>query len=302
MNITDKNFGNSQYGSISGIVFVDNNGNGIKDVGENSVSNWKVKLSGEKLDSVITNANGNYTFSSLRIGNYNVSLSLQSGFISTFPTLSSYSFYLTSGTNAIDKNFGVFQYGTISGIVFEDINGNSIQDGNEVGVQNIKVKLSGAKVDSVITNASGNYSFISLLSGNYSIAIELPNNSEQTFPQSQVSILIQSGETSFQKFGIFKLGFVSGNVFNDLNGNQTKDANEIGISNAKIVALNNNINDTSSTDANGNFIISNLRSGNLSINVFAVSNSNIINSSTQKQYTITSGFQSVENYFDIFYH
>ncbi len=301
MNITDKNFGNSQYGSISGIVFVDNNGNGIKDVGENSVSNWKVKLSGEKLDSVITNENGNYTFSSLRIGNYNVSLSLQSGFISTFPTLSSYSFYLTSGTNAIDKNFGVFQYGTISGIVFEDINGNSIQDGNEVGVQNIKVKLSGAKVDSVITNASGNYSFISLLSGNYSIAIELPNNSEQTFPQSQVSILIQSGETSFQKFGIFKLGFVSGNVFNDLNGNQTKDANEIGISNAKIVALNNNINDTSSTDANGNFIISNLRSGNLSINVFAVSNSNIINSSTQKQYTITSGFQSVENYFDIFY-
>ena len=65
-NMTGKNFGNTQFSSISGNVFNDANNNGIKDAGETNLSGWKIKLSGAT-DSVNTDANGNYTFTNLLV-------------------------------------------------------------------------------------------------------------------------------------------------------------------------------------------------------------------------------------------
>ncbi len=57
-------------------------------------------------------------------------------------------------------------YCTISGIIFDDINGNCIQDPGEPGLENIQVYCSG--IGYTYTNASGYYSFI-VPSGSYTI-------------------------------------------------------------------------------------------------------------------------------------
>ena len=64
--------------SISGSVFVDDNGNGIQDVGEAGIAGVEVTLIGEDINgnavelTVLTDANGNYTFDGLVAGTYSV--------------------------------------------------------------------------------------------------------------------------------------------------------------------------------------------------------------------------------------
>ena len=64
--------------SISGTVFVDDNENGIQDVGEAGIAGVEVTLIGEDINgnavelTVLTDANGNYTFDGLVAGTYSV--------------------------------------------------------------------------------------------------------------------------------------------------------------------------------------------------------------------------------------
>jgi uncharacterized repeat protein (TIGR01451 family) len=67
----------------------------------------------------------------------------------------------------VDYNHAVTScYCTIAGIVYDDINGNCIQDAGEPGVQNIMMHLSGRGY--TYTDAVGNYSFI-VPSGTYTL-------------------------------------------------------------------------------------------------------------------------------------
>ena len=58
-------------------------------------------------------------------------------------------------------------YCTITGTVYDDVNGNCVQDAGEAGIQNIQVHCSGAGYG--YTNASGVYSFI-VPSGTYTVS------------------------------------------------------------------------------------------------------------------------------------
>lgn len=64
-------------------VYKDNNGNGFKDTGEPAYSGATVSLSGPVNTSGVTNANGQYIFNNLKVGSYNVILTVPSGYTST---------------------------------------------------------------------------------------------------------------------------------------------------------------------------------------------------------------------------
>ena len=72
------------------------------------------------------------------------------------------------------------QLGSISGTVFQDDNGNGIQDAGEVGIEGVTVTLTGTDdfgnpVDiTVVTDASGNYSFDNLNPGSYTVTQTQP--------------------------------------------------------------------------------------------------------------------------------
>ncbi|MBM4166669.1 MAG: T9SS type A sorting domain-containing protein [Ignavibacteria bacterium] len=185
--------------SMAGTLFLDTDGDSIKDVGESGLQNWKIKITGAKIDSMNTDANGYYSFINLQPGGYLVSLEQQNGYVQTLPSnQSGYNLTLAAGQYVTGVDFGNFQYGSISGMKFNDVNGNGTKDSNDVGISGWKIKISGAKTDSTTTDGSGNYSFTNLKAGNYTVSESQQAGWTQTLPANNGSYLVTvtSGTTS----------------------------------------------------------------------------------------------------------
>ncbi|MCP4438784.1 MAG: choice-of-anchor D domain-containing protein [Aureispira sp.] len=74
--------------------------------------------------------------------------------------------------------------GSIAGQVWNDMDGNGIQEGADVGITNAYVLLydeSGFLVGRMLTDASGNYSFTGLTAGNYRVVFVNPDISRYPF-------------------------------------------------------------------------------------------------------------------------
>ncbi|MBS4029055.1 MAG: T9SS type A sorting domain-containing protein [Ignavibacteriales bacterium] len=261
------NFGNFQFGSVSGTVFNDFDGDGTKDAGELGVQNWKVKISGNRTDSILTTADGIYSFNQLTFGSYTVMQEVQNDWIQTLPVNNQpYSFIAQSGTILNNRDFGNFRLGSIAGMKFNDINGNGVKDVGETGMSNWLIRLNGAKTDSQLTDGNGVYQFNSLAGGTYSITEKLQSGWFQSIPASgSYSITMRSGlDTANVLFGNYLLGSISGFVFNDINSNGTFDSGENGIANWKL-RISGTANETTMTDNGGNFTFPNLRIGNYTV-------------------------------------
>jgi hypothetical protein len=108
-------------GSITGTVYFDDNANGIRDPGEGGLSGRTVYLDLDgngALDAgeptAITDASGNYTFTSLAIGNYSVRLALPYPNVAlTLPASGGLVVTVDSGmTSSGGVNFGIVLYNT----------------------------------------------------------------------------------------------------------------------------------------------------------------------------------------------
>jgi hypothetical protein len=138
--------GGTQLESISGHLFNDTNGNG-KDDEHGVLAGFKVYLdknnnahfdTGEKYK--LTDANGNYTFSSLTAGTYYVREVLPAGYRRTSST-GKYTVVLSDGVNGTHKDFGLTNTALLSGFVFNDKNSNGKQDSGEGGVAGFRLFL-----------------------------------------------------------------------------------------------------------------------------------------------------------------
>lgn len=86
-NLPGNNFGEMKASSLSGSVFVDANNNGVREGNETGIGNVTVWLSGtddtgSASKSVVTHADGSYTFADLRPGTYTVAETQPTGYIS----------------------------------------------------------------------------------------------------------------------------------------------------------------------------------------------------------------------------
>ena len=124
---------------------------------------------------------------------------VQAGWIITQPTNPSYySFTSTSGVNVVGGIFGNFHTITVSGNVYNDLNGNGLQERGEPGLQGWTVDLedcSGNILATVLTDASGNYAFTGVGAGIYQVAQVVQTNWVQTQPlyPTVYSFTTQSG-------------------------------------------------------------------------------------------------------------
>ena len=144
-------------------VWEDVNANGLQDSGESPISGVTVVLSGTTGTgasvgaTTTTNASGAYLFSNLVPGTYKVTFTAPSGYTTTFPdkgadnidsdadriTGMTINEILVSGEDNRTYDAGYFKPASIGDFVWDDVNGNGIQDGSEPGISGVTVVLTG---------------------------------------------------------------------------------------------------------------------------------------------------------------
>lgn len=269
-------FGNFETIDISGVKFDDADGDGVKDAGEVGLPGWTIFLDANNNGSLdgtepsdTTGANGNYTFTNLGPGTYRVREALQTGWVQT---TSPVDIQAQSGQDET-VNVGNFEKITISGMKFEDTDGDGTKDAGETGLSgwtifvdaNNNGSLDGGEANDT-TDTNGNYSFADLGPGTYRVREVLQNGWEHTTLDPDVTPT-SGNDVPGVDFGNFKLVTINGMKFEDKDGGGTKDTGETGISGWTIfLDANNNGSldigeDSTATDANGNYSFTGLEAG-----------------------------------------
>ncbi|MFI3135161.1 MAG: SdrD B-like domain-containing protein, partial [Methylococcaceae bacterium] len=190
-------------GTIGNLIWNDVNRNGLQDAGEAGVSGVTIQLkntAGEVVQTTKTNDIGSYSFSAVA-GTYSMTIVTPSGYALTTPDASSNSkdtldsdfsndFNGTSSTapftvtsSQVNNNLdgGLVRVATTGNVdigdcIWDDTNGDGIQNGSEVGLAGVTVKLidlNGTVLQGVLSDAAGAYSF-NAPAGTYRIGIDIP--------------------------------------------------------------------------------------------------------------------------------
>ncbi|MBX7105635.1 MAG: MBG domain-containing protein [Gemmataceae bacterium] len=255
-----RNFGNFSLvnGSITGTVWNDQNGDGIRAVDgtgaftEPGLEGWTIFLD-TNLNGVadpgesktLTDADGNYSFVSVPAGDYEVTEVLPASW-DVAPTYDiKTTAHVTIGEASTGNDFANFTVlnGSIRGTVWNDLNRNGIRDATLAGVYTdpglagwtVYLDLNGNTVldagePSQLTDAAGGYKFADLQVGDYDVRETLPTGWETTLGfGDNVTVTVFSGaESVAPDFANFNLttavaGTISGTTWNDLNGNGVRD-------------------------------------------------------------------------------
>ncbi len=163
---------------------------------------------------------------------------------------------------------------SISGLKFNDLNGNGVGEFGEPGLPGVTIFLdanSNGTLDlgeiSTTTDLLGNYTFTGLASGTYVVReVQLTGFTQTT--ANPVIIVASSGtNVSGVLFGNFELISISGSKFQDTNGDGIRDTGEPGLQGVTIVldANSNGVFDlgerSTTTDLNGNYRFANVAPG-----------------------------------------
>ena len=293
----DYDFGELPPSSISGSV--------VDDFG-NPIPNTTITLTGTDdlgnpvLLTTTTDADGNYSFTDLRPGDYTVTETQPVGYGDGGETAGSAGgddtvddvisgIILVPGTDSIDNNFDETT-GSISGSVFEDANNDGQVDAGEAGIEGVTVTLSGTDdlgnpvTATTTSDANGDYTFDYLLSGTYTVVETQPAShvdgvddagsvgGDATTVNDEISGIVLPGGVDAVEydFGELSLSSISGTVFDDLNNDGVQDAGELGIAGVTVDLvgtddLGNPITATVTTDADGNYIFDGLRPGDYTV-------------------------------------
>jgi protocatechuate 3,4-dioxygenase beta subunit len=290
-------------------VWLDANRNGLQDSGETGVAGVKVVLldaAGNATGSTATtDANGNYSFTNLKPGTYSVQFdkaTLPANYVFTgadagsndtkdsdanVSTGKTANVTLNSGDVYSDLDAGiVVVQAKLGDTVWEDKNGNGVQDTGEAGIAGVNVQLkdsTGKVVQTTTTAADGKYSFTAD-PGAYTVSVTAPSgyqftgkdvgsddNKDSDFGSNgqSGSITLNSGDNNTSvDAGLFKYVSVGDRVWLDTNKNGVQDSGEAGLCGVKVTLLDadgKQVGASVSTDVNGNYTFSNLKPGSYTV-------------------------------------
>jgi hypothetical protein len=274
----DNTFGNFRgvlTGTISGVKFLDVNGNGVRDSGETGQSGVTITLTGPAgftTRTTTTTADGTFSFTDVPFGAYTLSETVPAGFAQTLPAASgSIPVTLSVGqTTSANNLFGNQPVGaSISGTKFNDANSNGSRDAGEAGVAGVTIRLGGpAATLTTTTDASGNFTFAGLDAGTYVLSEVVPPGFVQTTPAAPgtISITLAAGQAVTNvligNVASAAAGSISGTKYLDLDANGVLNPTDRPYPGIVFVLTDaNGVQRQATSDASGNFSFANLPPG-----------------------------------------
>ena len=193
----------------------------------------------------------------------------------------------TSNGINMDADFGyqppAAAHSNIGDTLYVDLNGDGDQDVGEPGVTGVTVHLlldtnsdgtPDTPIAAVETDSSGNYLFPSLPNGEtYTVVVTDSNNILNAYQQTddpdatldgQSTVAALAANNIDQDFGYVpksgNTGVIGNFIFNDVNANNTQDAQDQGLEGVRVRLLNNtgDLLDVVKTDENGHYLFTGL--------------------------------------------
>lgn len=235
-------------GMVYGTVFQDTDGNKVQDPGEGGIGGVTVRSSVGTIAR--TNVSGAYRLV-LTPGFQTITEVDPAGYISSTPN--------TINIDVIPGSYSRLDFGdrspsgsaAVKGIVFDDVNQNSVMDGDEQGIPGVTVYSDGG--EQAVTDANGSYT-LTVPVGNRTITETDLDGYTSTTTNSVDIALTTDGQVEVMNFGDYLLkdsGTVAGYVYNDENNNQVRDGFESGVSGAMIYVAGDSV----QSDVSGYFSI-----------------------------------------------
>lgn len=186
-------------GGIAGRAWEDADENGIQDIAEVGIESVRVDLfdaAGTWMDSTWTDASGDYSFASVAAGSYYVEFTnpVDTGFtaldvgadsLDSDADFSGRTTLFSVGTTTVQIDAGLVEqpFGTIGDFVWDDLDGDGVQDAGEPGLADAVVYLidaSGHFLDLAYTDEDGHYQFVNVEPGDYRLHFETLNSYKLT--------------------------------------------------------------------------------------------------------------------------
>jgi len=287
--------------TVSDQVWLDMNGNGIKEAAEPGIQNIRifVDLNSDGILDIneartLSDVNGLYSIGGLAAGTYSIRVdasTIPTGATQTYDldgvgTGNRASVGLLAGQTRTDVDFGYQGNTSVGDLVWDDYNGDGTQNGGEQGIGGITLNLirdingdgiqNGA--DSIIatqtTSAAGAYNFIGLLAGGYIVDVTDTGNlldgstltgaAGVTDPKGV--ILAAGVPNTAVDFGYRGTASLAGSVYLDLNNNGLRGGTEPGIQGVSVTLsgtndLGNAVTYTATTAADGSYSFTGLHDG-----------------------------------------
>ena len=271
---SDLDFGNWQTGIVYGFKFLDLDGDGERDPNEPGMDGVVIfaDLNGNgKLDdgepSTTTrdddpatpdeNEKGTYELTGLPVGPARIYEKVPRGSTQTFPPEGYYEIFIDPIESLyIGIDFGntpsSSNPGAIRGHKWSDLDGDGVEDANEVRLAGVTVYLDDnnngsldANEKSTVTltddpqtplDETGLYQFLDVDAGSHYVRELVPAHYRQTYPSSGYHfVTVPSGQiVNNVNFANQPLGEIRGRKWEDLNGNGERDADEPGLAGVRI--------------------------------------------------------------------
>ena len=292
---TDVNFGYIANNSINGTIYRDGDRDGKKGDTEGRYSGVTVQLldkDGKVTATTTTDKDGKYSFEHLPDGTYSVKVVKDGALTDTEQTgdpdnkLDNASEPITlneKNPTKGDVDFGYVPNNTIKGTVYRDDNRDKTINGDEPGLERVSVQLldeDGKVLQTLDTDADGNYAFQHLPDGTYSVKV-VRSSSMKDYDQTEdpdttvddtSAVYTMGPENSLQEkvnFGYVPDYSIAGRVYRDSDKSGSYTDGEEAFSGVTVDLLDKdgNVVATTTTDKDGKYSFEHLPAGTYRVKV-----------------------------------
>lgn len=284
----DQDFGYRGDASIGDTVWLDLDGDGTQDPGEPGMPGITVTVTSPGADGITgtaddlvvvteTDTDGRYLVGGLPGVTTTVSYDptdLGPGLVPDSDldggSLTTVTVDLDPGDDRRDADFGIVGTATISGVVFDDINGDGIQDPGEQGIPGVTVDATwngpnGPVTLVAVTGPDGGWSFDQVPPGNYVAVINVDTlrTGDVTTTPISVSVVVPVGGTARVIHGATPGATLGDRIWHDRDRDGVQDTNEAGIPGVRVTLLDadGNTVGTRTTDSRGEYLFEDLPPG-----------------------------------------